>query len=94
MLTPSIACLQSIPDDVKKKYEVGKITLEYRREAFAGDVIESLASPEPSSLPNDPDNSAELQDFGYIHLLRTVDGEYEINRGRTVWRVARKQSSE
>ena len=77
--------LQSLPLEYRDSHEIRKITLEYRREAQKGDIVESRAKAELSN-----DNGASSDGHTgkpterFVHVIRNQDGQ-EINKGRTVW---------
>lgn len=78
--------LQSLPIEFREIHEIRKITLEYRREAQKGDIVESRAKTE---LPNGNGASIVGNTEGpteerFVHVIRNQDGQ-EINKGRTVW---------
>lgn len=86
--------LESIPQEVIDDYELGTITLDYRRECQHDDIVDSLTSPEldedgsvlqtTNGSPNPVKDGDESRQF--LHLLRLSGDGLEINRGRTEWR--------
>ncbi|XP_024536260.1 palmitoyl-acyl carrier protein thioesterase, chloroplastic [Selaginella moellendorffii] len=99
--------LESVPQALLVAHELMSMTLEYRRECAASDIVTSLTSPAPSeSSVAAMSNLKELgpPDIGnpvittkgslhYTHLLRMQDSGCEILRGRTVWRLKERFSS-
>lgn len=108
-----------MPREIVDTHELAEITLVYRRECKADDVVECLvnpASPETAaivcSLKDGHNNKQQMQVNGtaspatatgprslypgsakqlypqveFLHLLRLVAKEVEINRGLTGWR--------
>nr|GLL30812.1 oleoyl-acyl carrier protein thioesterase, chloroplastic [Ipomoea trifida] len=83
--------LESIPQEIIDTHELQTITLDYRRECQHDDVVDSLASLEPT----DDAAGSELQGTNgsfsapkkrFLHLLRLSSDGLEVNRGRTEWR--------
>ncbi|XP_019178516.1 PREDICTED: oleoyl-acyl carrier protein thioesterase, chloroplastic [Ipomoea nil] len=71
--------LESIPQEIIDTHELQTITLDYRCECQHGDVVDSLASLEPTDDGASPNKR-------FLHLLRLSGVGLEVNRGRTEWR--------
>lgn len=92
--------LESTPPDVSDTHQLHRITLDYRRECKHGDAVESLASLESCDCETSNGGSAgngvavngsarkhfAMGGMEFLHLLRMVGSDAEINRGRTVWK--------
>ncbi|GJX05488.1 palmitoyl-acyl carrier protein thioesterase, chloroplastic-like protein, partial [Tanacetum coccineum] len=83
----------SVPLKVLEKYNMGSITLEYRRECRQSDMLDSLTSMRKrlheehnkSTAPDASHNTSGTTDMECTHLLRMQDGKADIVRARTVW---------
>lgn len=69
--------LEGTPEEVRENYELGAMTLEYRRECGRESVLQSLSGAS-HEVPNE-----------YHHLLRLENGN-EVARARTLWRRSTK----
>ncbi|KAK9757196.1 hypothetical protein RND81_01G147200 [Saponaria officinalis] len=86
--------LESMPQEIIDTHELQSITLDYRRECQHDDVVDSLASKEPTNdthpkaKTNGVPSATRNDDNGvnFLHLLRLSSDGSEINRGRTEWR--------
>nr|GEW72566.1 palmitoyl-acyl carrier protein thioesterase, chloroplastic-like [Tanacetum cinerariifolium] len=85
--------LESVPLKVLEKYNMGSITLEYRRECRQSDMLDSLTSMRKrlheehnkSTAPDASRNTSGTTDMECTHLLRMQDDKADIVRARTVW---------
>ncbi|XP_071703929.1 palmitoyl-acyl carrier protein thioesterase, chloroplastic-like [Rutidosis leptorrhynchoides] len=73
--------LESVPMEVLEEYNMGSITLEYRRECRQSDMLDSLTSTK-TRLQQQENNALNLE---CTHLLRMQDDQAEIVRARTLW---------
>lgn len=74
--------MQSVPLEVLEKYNMGSITLEYRRECRQSDMLDSLTSMK-TRLHEEHINHTTPN--ACTHLLRMQDDKAEIVRARTMW---------
>lgn len=84
--------MQSVPLEILEKYNMGSITLEYRRECRQSDMLDSLTSVKKRLLHEENNNSTTSDrntrcttDMECTHLLRMQDDNSDIVRARTVW---------
>nr|XP_043639592.1 palmitoyl-acyl carrier protein thioesterase, chloroplastic-like [Erigeron canadensis] len=82
--------LESVPMQVLEKYNMGSLTLEYRRECRQSDMLDSLTSMktslyEDNNISRATSNVSGTTNLECTHLLRMQDDEAEIVRARTVW---------
>lgn len=71
--------------EVLEEYNMGSITLEYRRECRQSDMLDSLTSTKTRLKEHDNDMISNALDLECTHLLRMQDDQAEIVRARTVW---------
>ncbi|KAL3649293.1 hypothetical protein CASFOL_005696 [Castilleja foliolosa] len=85
--------LETMPQEIIDSHELQTITLEYRRECQQDDVVDCLTAPENAfselhGINGSPPVAKEENDnLAFLHLLRLSNNGFEINRGRTVWRM-------
>ncbi|KVH98981.1 Acyl-ACP thioesterase [Cynara cardunculus var. scolymus] len=81
--------LESVPMKVLEEYNMGCITLEYRRECRQSDMLDSLTSMKTrhnkSTTSNAYGTTPTTPHLECTHLLRMQHDTAEIVRARTVW---------
>ncbi|KAL2633951.1 hypothetical protein R1flu_005430 [Riccia fluitans] len=71
--------IETVPEEIRRSHEIGKLTIEYRQEANQGEAVNTAANME---------NTESSDVICFTHLtLKSSDGK-EVNRGRTVWRTS------